>query len=148
MPFFLCPLFPFAILSWAFFSSHLILQCQFFRPPWRVWQRKVSQCYFKLFFGVVLLIQSIICHIIWRCLVVLLCHIHGCLNVRCLNARCLVVRCLVVLDSSRTVLQHLLRLRSTKDHPTRGSPQSDHFKLVCWGVPSTQEGCNLSILKS
>ena len=59
-------------------------------------------------FGVVLLIQSIICHIIWRCLVVLLCHFHGCLivrclNVRCLNSRCLVVRCLVVLDSVRTV---------------------------------------------
>ena len=46
-----------------------------------------------------LVIQSIICHIIWRCLVVLLCHFHGCLIVRCLNARCLVVRCLVVLDS-------------------------------------------------
>ena len=45
-----------------------------------------------------------ICHIIWRCLVVLLCHFHGCLivrclNVRCLYARCLVARCPVVLDS-------------------------------------------------
>ena len=47
----------------------------------------------------------VICHIIWRCLVVLLCHFHGCLIVRCLivrclNARCLVARCPVVLDSS------------------------------------------------
>ena len=46
----------------------------------------------------------VICHIIWRCLVVLLCHFHGCLIVRCLivrclNARCLVARCPVVLDS-------------------------------------------------
>ena len=49
----------------------------------------------------------VICHIIWRCLVVLLCHFHGCLIVRCLiirclNARCLVARCQVVLDSDIT----------------------------------------------
>ena len=49
----------------------------------------------------------VICHIIWRCLVALLCHFHGCLIVRCLivrclNARCLVARCPVVLDSVRS----------------------------------------------
>ena len=37
----------------------------------------------------------VICHIIWRCLVVLLCHFHGCLIVRCLIVRCLNARCLV-----------------------------------------------------
>ena len=47
----------------------------------------------------------VICHIIWRCLVVLLCHFHGCLIVRCLNARCLVARCPVVLDSIPTEYQ-------------------------------------------
>ena len=132
MPFFLCPLFPFAILSWSFFSSHLILRCQFFRPPWRVWQWKVSQCYFKLFFGVVLLIQSIICHIIWRCLVVLLCHFHGCLivrclNVRCLNTRCLVVRCLVVLDSSWLRLNFVLCMMAVRNDKHKHPKVSDFY---------------------
>ena len=130
-------LFPLPIISIChiilglFFLAPFILWCQFFRPPWRVWQWKVSQCYFKLFFGVVLLIQSIICHIIWRCLVVLLCHFHGCLivwclNVRCLNARCLVVWCLVVLDSGWNGWW-LVAVCTWKDRPT------PNFELGIWG---------------
>ena len=58
----------------------------------------------------------VICHIIWRCLVVLLCHFHGCLIVRCLivrclNARCLVARCPVVLDSLRTTFAGIRPVR-------------------------------------
>ena len=103
-------LFPLPIIS----ICHFILGLFFLAPysPVPIFQATMESMTMK---GFSMLLQTV-CHItcIWRCLVVLLCHFHGCLivrclnvrclnvrclNVRCLNARCLVVRGLVVLDS-------------------------------------------------
>ena len=99
LPFYPGPFFPRTLFSGANFSGH---HGEYDNERFL---NVTSNCFWGLFY----LSQSIICHIIWRCLVVLLCHFHGCLivrclNVRCLNARCLVVRCLVVLDSCRKAL--------------------------------------------